>query len=60
MTGVAFTVPAMDTTMTTGWWNCSDCPVEAELPIGATSGFQVPCPDCGGTMVEQWQWDAAA
>ncbi|WP_214404991.1 hypothetical protein [Pseudonocardia lacus] len=50
----------MDTTTMTGWWSCSECAVEAELAVGATNGFQVPCPDCGGVMVEQWQWDAAA
>ncbi|GAA1306445.1 hypothetical protein [Pseudonocardia xinjiangensis] len=50
----------MDTSNTTGWWNCLGCSVEVELPVTATSGFQVPCPDCGEAMTEQWQWDAAA
>ncbi|HZG91905.1 MAG TPA: hypothetical protein VEZ42_16960 [Pseudonocardia sp.] len=50
----------MDTMMTTGWWNCAECGVDAELAAGATAGCEVPCPDCGDPMVEQWQWEAAA
>jgi hypothetical protein len=60
MTGVGFSIAAMDTTMTTAWWSCPECAVEAELPAGATAGCQVPCPDCGDPMTEQWVWDAAA
>jgi hypothetical protein len=50
----------VDATNTTGWWSCTDCGIEAELSAGATGGCQVPCPDCAGPMVEQWNWDAAA
>jgi predicted RNA-binding Zn-ribbon protein involved in translation (DUF1610 family) len=50
----------MDTTSTTGWWRCPGCGVEAELPVGAVLGCQLPCPDCGEAMIEQWRWDAAA
>lgn len=60
MTGVGFTLPGMQTTITTGWWNCSDCQVDVELAVGGTEGCEVPCPDCGAGMVEQWQWDTAA
>ena len=49
----------METTMT-GWWACTGCGIEAELPIGVTAGCEVPCPDCGNGMSEQWQWDATA
>jgi hypothetical protein len=45
---------------TTGWWSCPECAVDAELSDAATAGCEVPCPDCGGAMVEQWRWDAAA
>lgn len=60
MTPVSFTISDMDTTITTGWWSCPGCAVEAELPVSATSGCEVPCPDCGGPMAEQWRWDTAA
>ncbi len=50
----------MDMMITTGWWACPSCEVEAELPLAATVGCQVPCPDCGNGMSEQWCWDAAA
>lgn len=56
---MSFTIDGMDTTMT-GWWSCSGCAVEAELPVRATAGCEVPCPDCGDAMTEQWSWDAAA
>lgn len=46
--------------MTTGWWSCVGCDVEAELPAVAPWGCQVPCPDCGAAMTEQWSWDAVA
>jgi uncharacterized paraquat-inducible protein A len=60
MTAVSFTIGPMDTTVTTGWWDCPGCGVEAELPTGATAGWQVPCPDCGEAMAEQWRWETAA
>lgn len=60
MTGVSFTMAVMETTITTGWWTCSGCAVEAELPTTVTTGCEVPCPDCGSGMYEQWRWDAAA
>ncbi|MGQ0574347.1 MAG: hypothetical protein ACT4RN_09105 [Pseudonocardia sp.] len=47
----------MDATHTTGWWTCSDCGAEAELPASDTSGFRVPCPDCAGALTELWSWD---
>jgi hypothetical protein len=50
----------MDTTITTGWWMCTGCGVEAELPVSATSGCEVPCPDCAEPMAERWRWDALA
>jgi hypothetical protein len=50
----------MDTTITTGWWGCAGCGVEAELPVTATVGCEVPCPDCGEPMAEKWRWDAMA
>jgi hypothetical protein len=50
----------MDTMTTTGWWTCAGCGVDAELPMAATAGCEVPCPDCGQGMAEQWYWDTAA
>ncbi|HVL84001.1 MAG TPA: hypothetical protein VM367_06900 [Pseudonocardia sp.] len=50
----------MDATTTTGWWTCSACGAEAELPDTDTRGCLVSCPDCTGEMSEQWRWDAAA
>jgi hypothetical protein len=50
----------MDATDTTGWWMCTQCGADAELPATDTAGFRVACPDCGGGMAEQWRWDAAA
>lgn len=50
----------MDTMNTTGWWTCSDCGADAELPAPDTSGFLVACPDCPGAMAEQWSWDISA
>lgn len=50
----------MDTSNTMGWWTCSECDAEAELPGPDTVGFEVRCPDCTGSMNEQWRWDAAA
>jgi predicted RNA-binding Zn-ribbon protein involved in translation (DUF1610 family) len=50
----------MDTTITTGWWACIGCGVEAELPVTATAGCEVPCPDCGEPMTENWRWEAVA
>jgi uncharacterized paraquat-inducible protein A len=50
----------MDNTITTGWWTCSGCGIDAELPIAATGGCEVPCPDCEDAMAEQWRWDAVA
>jgi uncharacterized paraquat-inducible protein A len=50
----------MDATDTTGWWTCTDCGADAELPAADTAGFRVACPDCGGGMTEQWRWDPAA
>jgi hypothetical protein len=50
----------MDTTITTGWWTCPGCGVEAELPVPVMTNWEVPCPDCGAPMIEQWRWDAAA
>jgi predicted RNA-binding Zn-ribbon protein involved in translation (DUF1610 family) len=60
MTVVSFSIGAMDTTITTGWWVCTGCGVEAELPITATAGCEVPCPDCGEAMGESWRWEAVA
>lgn len=60
MTGVSFTIDAMETTNTTGWWSCPDCVIDVELPLVATSGCEVPCPDCGAVMSEQWRWDVMA
>jgi hypothetical protein len=60
MTGVSFSIGGMDTTNTTGWWGCSGCSVDAELPVSATAGCQVPCPDCGEPMTESWSWETAA
>jgi hypothetical protein len=50
----------MDTMTATGWWACSECGVEAELPAPDTLGLMVTCPDCAGEMQEQWYWDSAA
>jgi len=47
----------MDATHTTGWWTCSDCGVEAELPGSETAGLHVLCPDCDGVLVELWTWE---
>lgn len=47
----------MDVTHTTGWWACSDCGVEAELPALETTGFRLACPDCDGELVELWSWE---
>ena len=44
----------------TVWWSCSDCDVDVELPATETAGFQLPCPDCPGSLSESWRWDAAA
>jgi predicted RNA-binding Zn-ribbon protein involved in translation (DUF1610 family) len=60
MTVVSFSLEAMDTTNTTGWWMCTGCGVEAELPVTATAGCEVPCPDCGEAMSESWRWDVLA
>jgi len=60
MTGVSFILGRMDATTTTGWWTCSACGAEAELPDTDTRGCLVSCPDCTGEMSEQWRWDAAA
>ena len=59
MTGVSFSIYGMDA-MTTSWWTCVGCASEAELPTASTAGCQVPCPDCGVDMAEQWSWDTAA
>jgi hypothetical protein len=50
----------MDTTITTGWWGCAGCGVDAELPVAATAGCEVPCPDCGDPMTENWRWESVA
>jgi hypothetical protein len=50
----------MDATDQTGWWTCTQCGVDAELPEADTAGFRIACPDCGSGMSEQWRWDAAA
>lgn len=47
----------MHMTLTTGWWTCTDCGIDAELPAPSTAGFAVACPDCDSPMTEQWQWD---
>lgn len=57
---MSFNIPGMDTMTTTGWWTCAGCGVDAELPMAATAGCEVPCPDCGQGMAEQWNWDTAA
>ena len=44
----------------TGWWTCAGCEIDAELPVAATAGCEVPCPDCGQGMAEQWCWDTAS
>ncbi len=46
--------------ITTGWWLCAGCGGEAELPITATAGCEVPCPDCETGMSQQWCWDIVA
>ena len=63
MTGVSFSVAAMDTTDTTAWWQCPGCGVEAELALESvvTAGPAAqPCPDCGEAMVERLPWEVAA
>lgn len=50
----------MDATLTTGWWTCSDCGVDAELSGADTARFRIACPDCDGVMAEQWRWDGPA
>lgn len=47
----------MDVTQTTGWWTCSDCGAEAELPDLETTGFRLACPDCEGVLVTLWSWE---
>ncbi|MGH3569568.1 MAG: hypothetical protein ACRDRH_26860 [Pseudonocardia sp.] len=54
------TTNATETTNTTGWWTCSDCGTDAELPDHDTATFRVACPDCAGTMAEQWRWETTA
>ncbi len=44
----------------TGWWTCTGCGVDAALPATDTVGFVVECPDCAGSMVELWCWEAGA
>ena len=50
----------METMTMTGWWTCAGCEIDAELPVAATAGCEVPCPDCGQGMAEQWCWDTAS
>ncbi len=50
----------MDTTNATGWWTCSECGVDAELPATETAGFRVACPDCDAAMAERWRWETHA
>ncbi|MEJ3652842.1 hypothetical protein WEH80_07655 [Actinomycetes bacterium KLBMP 9759] len=50
----------METTNTTGWWNCLGCGVEAELAGAEPAGCEVPCPDCGAPMTQWRQWETAA
>lgn len=42
------------------WQRCAACGAEAELPGDETAGVAVPCPDCPGSMTEEFSWDAAA
>jgi hypothetical protein len=41
------------------WWSCEHCGVDVELPADDTAGFLLGCPDCPGTLVELWHWEAA-
>lgn len=43
----------------TGWWSCTECGVDAELPGVDAGGVQVGCPDCDGVMAQSWAWDTA-
>lgn len=51
----------METTNTTGWWNCLDCGADAELMDHAI-GYEVPCPDCAEPMalLREWTMPSAA
>ncbi|GAA1863915.1 hypothetical protein GCM10009772_44470 [Pseudonocardia alni subsp. carboxydivorans] len=42
------------------WQRCAGCGAEAELPGDETAGVAVPCPDCPGSMTEEFTWDAVA
>lgn len=52
----------METTNTTGWWNCFGCEVDAELTEPHLAGYEVPCPDCAEPMVlvREWTMPSAA
>lgn len=50
----------METTDTTGWWNCQCCDIDAELTGADQIGYEVPCPDCGQPMTQWRQWHTAA
>jgi hypothetical protein len=44
-------------TSTVGWWSCQGCGIDVEIAGCDLTGFEMPCPDCGGEMTEWLRWD---